>query len=65
MKQIVDSYEEGKMIPKCQFSAKEMISDGEEVPPLQHQATLLGAKHPDNIVTFNMTPPFGTYNNYY
>ena len=57
LKQIVDNFDEGKVIPKCQFSAKAVIPDGEVVPPLLHQATLLGAKPPDNIITFDITPP--------
>ena len=57
MKQIVDNYEKGKVSPKCQFSANAIIPDGEEVPRLQHQAALLGAKYPDNIITFDITPP--------
>ena len=57
MKQIVDNFDEGKVSPKCQFSATAMIPDGEAVPPLQHQAALLGAKPPDNIITFDITPP--------
>lgn len=36
-----------------------MIQDGEEVPPLQHQATLLGAKIPGDIFTF-MIPPLSS-----
>ena len=57
MKQIVDNFDEGKVIPKCQFSVKAVIQDGEVVPPLLHQATLLGTKPPDNIITFDITPP--------
>lgn len=57
LKQFVDNYEEGKVSPKCRFSATALISDGEEVPPLQYQAKLLGAKDPETIVTFEIVPP--------
>ena len=57
MKQIVDNYEKGKVIPKCQFSANAIIQEKEDVPPLQYQVKLLGAKHPDNIITFSINPP--------
>ena len=61
LKRTVDGYEEGKVIPKCQFSAKVMLQEGEDVPPLQHQVELRGAKSPNNILAFDINPPSGVY----
>ena len=56
---MVDHYKKGKVIPKCQFSASIVIQEGEDIPPLDHQVELKGAKLPHNILPFHI-PPTGT-----
>ena len=45
------------MISKCQFSANIVLQEGEEVPHLQHQVNVIGAKPPFNFLTFDISPP--------
>ncbi len=64
LKRLVDSYEQGKIIPKCQFSAKILPREGEDIPSLQCQVKLNGAKEPFNVVMLDIEPPIlttGTY----
>ena len=65
LKRFVDSYEQGKIIPKCQFSAKILPHEGEHyIPSLQCQVKLNGAKEPFNTIMLDIDPPVltsGTY----
>lgn len=55
-KRSIDIYEEGTVIPKCQFTAK-FIQRDREIVPFEHQASLSGAKRPNNIIVFDIDPP--------
>ena len=61
LKRQVDSYEQGKLIPKCQFSAKVNIKEEDDIPPLEHRVKLIGAKFPFNTMLFNINPPGRVY----
>ena len=62
LKRLVDSYEQGKIIPKCQFSAKILPREA-DIPSLQGQIKLNGAKEPYNTVMLDIDPPiFATGN---
>ena len=63
LKRLVDSYEQGKIIPKCQFSAKVLPREGEDIPSLQCQVKLNGAKEPFNAVMLDIDPPILTSGN--
>ena len=60
LKRFVDSFEQGKMIPKCQFSAKISLHEGKHIPSLQHRVQLIGARSPFNTVVLDIDPPIGT-----
>jgi hypothetical protein len=53
LKRFVDSYELGKIIPKCQFSANITLQEGDSIPPLQLRVKLFGTKSPNNFLTFS------------
>lgn len=61
LKRNVDSYELGKIIPKCQFSANIPLQEGDSIPTLQQRVTLIGTKSPYNFLTFNIEPGSGMY----
>ena len=63
LKRFVDNYEQGKMIPKCQFSAKISLHEGEDVPSLQRQIKLNGAREPFNTLMLDIEPPILTSGN--
>ena len=56
LKREVDGYEPDNVIPMCRFFAIVELQEGESVPPLQFQVALLGAKLPNNILTFYIEP---------
>ena len=56
LKRFVDSYEEGKLIPKCQFTAKITFQEEEDIPPLEHHVNLIGTKFPFNYLRFDISP---------
>lgn len=55
-KRFVDSYEQGKIVPRCQFSANIMYKNGAAVMPLLHKVKLNGTKSPDDFLRFNIIP---------
>lgn len=55
----MDSYELGKIIPKCQFSANIPLQEGDGafgIPPLQQRVKLIGTKSPYNFLTLKIDP---------
>ena len=54
MKQHVDNYKPKRRIPKCQLSVVFVSSKENEIPLLQHQLELLGAKKPYNMITIEL-----------
>ena len=55
LKRVVDSYEEGMVIPKCSLTATAVNKD-KDSPPIQHQVQLIGSKS-QNIVTISVQRP--------
>ena len=55
MKRHVDSFEPGKMIPKCYLSA-DFIASVRDRPQLVHQIHLIGAKEPFNMFFIKINP---------
>lgn len=62
LKRLVDSYEQGQIIPKCRFSAK-IFPHEADIPSLRGQIKLNGAKKPYNTVMFDIDPTTFTSGN--
>ena len=65
LKRFVDSFKQGKMIPKCQFSAQISLHEGKHIPSLQHRVQLIGARSPYNTLMLAINPPMLTSGTYY
>ena len=61
LKKHVDSYKPGRRIPRCQLSAMFVESDKQNIPPLQYQVKLIGAKDPYNVVVIEPPIPSGIF----
>ena len=54
MKKHVDSYKPGRRIPRCQLSAVFILAENKNIPLLQHQVKLVGAKEPFNMIAIEL-----------
>ena len=56
LKREVDRYRVGRALPKCTFLVIP-LEKGKDIPSVQHQVQLSGAKFPHNLLTFDIKPP--------
>ena len=60
MKKHVDNYRPGRRIPKCQLSVVFVPAKDDNIPLLQHQVKLEGAKEPFNMIAIELPTISGT-----
>ena len=59
LKKHVDNYKPGKWIPGCRLSA---VAEDKNMPLLQHQVKLIGAKKPFDMIAIELSIVSGTQN---